>query len=91
MQKEIISVYKIFICTGARKEDENKKEIKKHDEPFFRSTRLFTDNNHLEVGAQKKIVMGPAGCSAILLTKEGILSDDKTFLIRPRQLVNVYE
>lgn len=50
---------------------------------FFKSDRLFTERSHLEVGAQKKIVNGPAGWAAIFFTTPGMLSAVKKLLIRP--------
>ena len=77
-EKNRTSVFHGITC-----EERKENNIKIHAKPFLRSNKLLTDNNHLDVGAQKKIVMGPAGCSDMFLTKEGILSEDKTLLIRP--------
>ena len=76
----IIEGRKLNVCLKKKKRNTIGQSL---DEPFLRSIKLLTDNNHLDVGAQKKIVMGPAGCSDMFLTKEGILSEDKTLLIRP--------
>jgi len=50
---------------------------------FFKSVKLFTERSHLEVGAQKKMVKGPAGCAAKFRTALGIASLVSAFRILP--------
>ena len=54
---------------------------------LFKSDKLFTDSNHLEVGAQKNMVSGPAGWADKLRTKLGAESAVSTFRILPEDAI----